>query len=78
MYEALRVLEGVEGIGFCHFENKDVVRHSLVQRIVQAYESHTRAAEQAGPMGMDGEAGAGSGLGLAGRNEAGASRVKTQ
>ena len=79
LYEALRVLEGVEGIGFCHFENKDVVRHSLVQRIVQAYESHTRAAEQA-PLGMHAPGGmeSESGLTLAGRNETGASRLKTQ
>jgi phosphate starvation-inducible PhoH-like protein len=29
----------VEGIHFCHFEDSDVVRHALVQRIVRAYES---------------------------------------
>ena len=33
------MLEGVEGIRFCHFEDVDVVRHSLVQRIVRAYDS---------------------------------------
>jgi phosphate starvation-inducible PhoH-like protein len=33
------VLDGVEGIHFCHFEDGDVVRHALVQRIVRAYES---------------------------------------
>jgi phosphate starvation-inducible PhoH-like protein len=33
------VLDGVEGIHFCHFEDSDVVRHTLVQRIVRAYES---------------------------------------
>jgi len=31
------VLEGVEGIGFCEFKARDVVRHPLVQRIVGAY-----------------------------------------
>ncbi len=55
LLEALRVLDGVEGIGFCHFEDKDVVRHSLVQRIVQAYESHTRAEQM--PLAMDAEPG---------------------
>jgi phosphate starvation-inducible PhoH-like protein len=33
------ILEGVEGIGFTFFGNKDVVRHPLVQRIVEAYDS---------------------------------------
>ena len=35
----LDVLRGVEGIGFQFFEARDVVRHPLVQRIVQAYEA---------------------------------------
>ena len=46
LWEALRVLDGVEGIRFCRFEDVDVVRHHLVQRIVQAYDSHTRAEQQ--------------------------------
>jgi phosphate starvation-inducible PhoH-like protein len=32
------ILDGVEGIGFTYFGNKDVVRHPLVQRIVEAYD----------------------------------------
>jgi phosphate starvation-inducible PhoH-like protein len=32
------ILPGVEGIAFTNFHSKDVVRHPLVQRIVQAYE----------------------------------------
>jgi phosphate starvation-inducible PhoH-like protein len=39
LVDAINVLDGVEGIHFCHFEDTDVVRHALVQRIVQAYES---------------------------------------
>ena len=39
LVDAINVLEGVEGIRFCHFEDSDVVRHALVQRIVRAYES---------------------------------------
>lgn len=35
-----KVLNGVKEIGFCHFDNRDVVRHPLVQRIVKAYEVH--------------------------------------
>ena len=40
--EALQVLNGVEGVRFCHFEDADVVRHNLVQRIVRAYDTHQR------------------------------------
>lgn len=35
---AMEVLDNVEGIGFTHFSAKDVVRHALVQRIVEAYD----------------------------------------
>jgi phosphate starvation-inducible PhoH-like protein len=46
LLEALSVLDGVEGISFCHFEDIDVVRHALVQRIVRAYDSYGRAQQQ--------------------------------
>jgi phosphate starvation-inducible PhoH-like protein len=46
LFEALQVLDGVEGIRFCHFEDVDVVRHHLVQRIVRAYDSYGRAQQQ--------------------------------
>jgi phosphate starvation-inducible PhoH-like protein len=36
---ASNILDGVEGVGFIYFGNKDVVRHPLVQRIVEAYDS---------------------------------------
>ena len=45
LFEALQVLEGVEGISFCHFDDVDVVRHHLVQRIVRAYDSYGRAQQ---------------------------------
>jgi phosphate starvation-inducible PhoH-like protein len=51
LFDALRVLEGVEGIRFCHFEDVDVVRHSLVQRIVRAYDSYGRAQQLALELG---------------------------
>jgi phosphate starvation-inducible protein PhoH and related proteins len=35
----VKFLEGVEGIGFTWFSPRDVVRHPLVQRIVEAYEA---------------------------------------
>ena len=34
------MLKGVEGISFVQFDDKDVVRHTLVQRIVKAYERY--------------------------------------
>jgi len=39
LLDAINILGGVEGIHFCHFDDSDVVRHALVQRIVRAYES---------------------------------------
>jgi phosphate starvation-inducible protein PhoH and related proteins len=39
--DAIEVLKGVEGISFVAFDQRDVVRHPLVQRIVQAYERYT-------------------------------------
>lgn len=39
LLHAIEVLKGVKGIGFTHFTARDVVRHPLVQHIVQAYES---------------------------------------
>ena len=38
LLNAIQVLRGVEGISFVYFDERDVVRHSLVQRIVKAYE----------------------------------------
>ena len=39
LVEALSILSGVEGIGFRYFDEKDVVRHRLVQSIIKAYEA---------------------------------------
>ena len=61
LFEALRVLDGVEGITFCHFEDVDVVRHSLVQRIVRAYDSYGRAQQMPLEMGDAGIQSAGMG-----------------
>ena len=35
---ALKVLSGIDDIGICTLTNKDVVRHPLVQKIVEAYD----------------------------------------
>jgi phosphate starvation-inducible PhoH-like protein len=50
LVEAINLLEGVEGIQFCHFEDVDVVRHSLVQRIIRAYEGKSQQREL--PLGI--------------------------
>src|SRR5690606_31596355 len=43
--EALRILEGVEGIGFIFLDDKDIVRHRLVKKIVEAYKKVETANE---------------------------------
>jgi len=40
LLDAAEILKGVEGISFIQFDERDVVRHSLVQRIVRAYEKY--------------------------------------
>lgn len=47
LVQALRVLRGVQGIGRVEFGKKDIVRHALVQRIVEAYEKWDEAASSA-------------------------------
>ncbi len=39
---AIKILDGIEGIEICHLTDKDIVRHELVQRIVLAYAEHER------------------------------------
>ena len=41
LVEALRVVKAVEGIAFITFDDRDVVRHKLVQQIVKAYDAYT-------------------------------------
>jgi phosphate starvation-inducible PhoH-like protein len=48
LVEAVRILQGVEGIGRVTFKEQDVVRHDLVRRIVTAYDAASRSA---GPTG---------------------------
>jgi len=51
LVDAINVLDGVEGIHFCHFEDGDVVRHALVQRIVRAYDA-SRSQQQELPLSL--------------------------
>jgi len=42
LIEISKILEGIKGIQFVHFSDKDVVRHKLVQEIVKAYEKYEK------------------------------------
>jgi phosphate starvation-inducible PhoH-like protein len=43
LIEAMKVVGGIEGIAFIRFDERDVVRHKLVQHIVKAYEAYSNA-----------------------------------
>ena len=42
LIESQRILKDIRGIAFANFKSEDVVRHPLVQRIVNAYEAHEK------------------------------------
>ena len=46
LVEAMRVVGNIEGIEFIRFDEKDVVRHSLVQQIVKAYDAYSSGPRQ--------------------------------
>jgi phosphate starvation-inducible PhoH-like protein len=46
LIEVRKIIEGIEGIEFVYFTNRDVVRHRLVQQIIKAYERYEAADEQ--------------------------------
>ncbi len=46
LIEARQVLKSIEGIKFVYFNEKDVVRHRLVQKIVRAYETFQQQKEE--------------------------------
>ena len=43
--DAVNIINGIEGIGICTLDHKDVVRHELVSRIIKAYEEHDQKRE---------------------------------
>jgi len=45
LIHARSILQGIEGLSFVEFDEHDVVRHELVQRIIRAYEASARAEE---------------------------------
>ncbi len=46
LIEVQKILEGIKGIEFVYFTNRDVVRHKLVQQIIKAYEQYEATDEQ--------------------------------
>ena len=46
LLQALRILKGVKGIGMIEYGKKDIVRHPLVQRIVDAYEDREKKVDE--------------------------------
>ncbi len=40
LHEAVQALQKIDGVGIVEFHKRDVVRHPLVQRIIEAYEEH--------------------------------------
>lgn len=57
LIEAVNVLKDVNGLAFVHFDESDVVRHHLVQRIIRAYDEHkSRMAEQQLSLKLEGRA----------------------
>jgi phosphate starvation-inducible PhoH-like protein len=46
--EAIKVVGGIEGIAFVRFDERDVVRHKLVQQIVKAYDAYTSGPSERG------------------------------
>ncbi len=61
LLQSLRILRGVEGIGIIEYGKKDIVRHPLVQRIVDAYEAREKKVDDEFESMMKGENG-GSGV----------------
>jgi phosphate starvation-inducible PhoH-like protein len=48
LVEALKIVSNIEGIGSVYFDERDVVRHKLVQQIVKAYDAHTNRSRENG------------------------------
>jgi len=52
LIEAMKVVNDIEGISFIYFDERDVVRHRLVQQIVKAYEAYTNGGGVTLPQGV--------------------------
>ncbi len=62
LLEALDILKTVDGLSFIWFDESDVVRHQLVQRIIRAYDEHkAKVAEDQMSLSLEGKGGNGNG-----------------
>jgi phosphate starvation-inducible PhoH-like protein len=62
LLEALDILNNVDGLSFIWFDESDVVRHQLVQRIIRAYDEHkAKVAEDQMSLSLEGKGGNGNG-----------------
>ncbi len=43
LLQAMRILSGIEGVSIIKFDERDIVRHKLVKKIVQAYEDEEKS-----------------------------------
>ncbi|NPB05758.1 MAG: PhoH family protein [Aquificae bacterium] len=55
LLDAFRVLKGIEGIAFVEFSKEDVVRHPIVQKIIQAYERFEERSDGENAKGEKGQ-----------------------
>jgi phosphate starvation-inducible PhoH-like protein len=46
LLQAMRILSGIEGISIIKFDERDIVRHKLVKRIVKAYENEENGTQK--------------------------------
>jgi phosphate starvation-inducible PhoH-like protein len=46
LLQAMRILEGIEGVSIIRFDERDIVRHKLVKRIVRAYENEENGTQK--------------------------------
>ena len=53
LVQALRILRDIPGIGKVEFGKKDIVRHQLVQRIVEAYQAFDEEQKKQAPQGNE-------------------------
>jgi phosphate starvation-inducible protein PhoH and related proteins len=62
LLEALDILKNVDGLSFIWFDESDVVRHQLVQRIIRAYDEHkAKVAEDQMSLSLESKGGNGNG-----------------
>ena len=66
LLEALDILKNVDGLSFIWFDESDVVRHQLVQRIIRAYDEHkAKVAEDQMSLSLENKGGNGNGKSVA-------------